>query len=53
MTVKGLINELEKYDEDKQVYITCTYDCGCGTAGGNRIEIFEELDRVELYNDEC
>ena len=53
MTVKELIEELQKYQEDKQIYITCTYDYGGGTAGGTQIQILESRYFVELYNDEC
>lgn len=53
MTVKELIKELEKHQEDKEVLITCTYDCGAGNAGGTQIQIFEDCRYVELYNDEC
>ncbi len=53
MKVKELIDELSKYDEDKEVWITCTYDMGGGTAGGTIIQVFEDRDFIELYNDEC
>lgn len=53
MTVKELIEELQKYQEDKQIMLTCTYDFGYGTAGGTQIQILEDRDTVELYNDEC
>lgn len=53
MTVKELIDELKNYDENKQVYVYCSYDCGFGTAGGNVIEVCEENDHVELINNEC
>lgn len=53
MTVKELIEALQKCQEDKQIVISCTYDCGYGTVGGTQIQIFEDRDSVELYNDEC
>lgn len=53
MTVKELIDELKKYPEDKQIIMMCTYDGGCGLAGGSEIQIIEETDRIKLYNDRC
>lgn len=53
MTVSELITELQKFPEDKEIYITCTYDNGGGNCGGTNIQFFEDRNSVELYNDEC
>lgn len=53
MTVKKLIEELQKHDVDKPVKIRCTYDEGEAHAGGSKIEIIEKQSCVELFNDEC
>lgn len=53
MTIKELIEILKNYDGDKRVEMYCTYDCGCGTAGGSVIQILDNGSYVELFNDEC
>lgn len=51
MTVKELINELKKYDENTEVKMYASYDCGHCWAGGE-IEMVDFTDgRVELINE--
>ena len=54
MTVREVINELEKYPDDMDVQIMASYDCGFAWAGG-RIQYIEKDDReyaVNLCNEE-
>jgi len=53
MTVKELISELQKLNSDKPVRIYCSYDLGHGVAGGEQIEIYDDVEYVELFNEEC
>ncbi len=51
MTVKKLIDELQKLAPDKSIGIYCTFDGGFGITGGENIEIIDKLTGVELFND--
>ena len=53
MTVRELIDELQKFAPDTLVKISCTFDCGYGTAGGSIIQIIDNNSYIELFNDEC
>lgn len=53
MTIKELIERLQEYDENKPVEISCTFDCGYGTAGGSIIQIIDNGSYIDLFNDEC
>lgn len=53
MTVGELIDKLQKFTPDTPVEISCTFDCGFGTAGGSIIQIIDRDSYIELYNDEC
>jgi len=59
-----LISELERQDENKEVYIFCTYDGGY-LCGGNQVkvkqwkeiagenELTAQTNAIILYNDRC
>ena len=53
MTVRELINELEKYPDDMDVEIYASYDAGWSCAGGKIQYIEKNLDySISLCNDE-
>lgn len=53
MTIKELKKILDEYDENMDVEIHTSYDCGFGEAGGYIEDVYVENNKLILNNYSC